>query len=111
MLVVMLSPEPETLNDPPIAASPTHYKVLVKVGLARGAFRSKLVVVALVFNSVTMFVVPAVKPEQVIAPVQLRLPVPPNVIKLVVPPYHLKPRLELFSARLNHKLSDSIPIP
>ncbi len=46
MLLVMLSPEPETVDAPPIAAIPAHVKALVKAGLARGAFRSKLDVVA-----------------------------------------------------------------
>ena len=87
---VTLRPEPETVNTPPIVAAPAHVKAHVKAGLAFGAFRSKLTVVALRSNSVTMFVAPAVKPEQVIAPTQLRLPVPPKVITLVVPPYHLK---------------------
>jgi hypothetical protein len=111
MLVVMLSPEPETVNALPIVAEPAHVKGPVKAGLAFGAFRSKLTVVALRPNSVNMSVAPAVKLEQVIVPIVLRLPVPPKVITLFVPPYHLKPRPALVAPVLNHKWSASIPIP
>ena len=89
MLVVMLSPEPETVNALPIVAEPAHVKGPVKAGLAFGAFRSKLTVVALKPNSVNMSVAPAVKLEQVIVPIVLRLPVPPQghyVICSPIPP-------------------------
>ena len=57
MLLVMLSPEPETVNAPPVVAAPAHVKAPVKAGLARGAFK---------FKEFNTLVVPLIKlPETV----------------------------------------------
>ena len=61
MLLATRGREPETVNVPPIEASPAHVKVPVKVGLARGAFNAKSVVVALLFKEVNTLVVPISK--------------------------------------------------
>ena len=45
-----------------------------------------------------------------IAPLHVRFPVPPNVIMLLVAPYHLKPVLVKLSAIENHMLLVSSPI-
>ena len=97
--------------------------VPVNVGFAKGAYDANAVVVAFVANSFIIFVVPTVKvPPTValpvvdelaaeIAPLHVRFPVPPNVIILFVPPYHLKPVVLKLSAIENHMLPVSSPIP
>ena len=61
MLLATLGRAPETVNVPPIEALSAHVKVPVKVGLARGAFNAKSVVVALLFKEVNTLVVPISK--------------------------------------------------